>query len=147
MDENIDHRDRSRHMVNQARGEHYSLHAVEDTGKQCSILQFRSAHNEGDNKGTSDGRTSSCPASRDTAVASTRTLPAAAEGQTRCARCHASLATTPGTSKKRLVDDVVVKPCSGHDIAISEWDGCREDAVSSSMGSKKLAWLSKAGTT
>ena len=86
MDENIDHRDRSRHMVNQARGEHYSLHALEGTGKQCSILQFRPAHNEDDSKGTNDGRTFSCPASRDTAVASTRTLPAADEGQTSCAR-------------------------------------------------------------
>ena len=134
-------------MVNQARGEHYSVHAVEGTGKQSSILQFRSAHDDGDSKGTNDGRTFGCPASGDTAVASTRTLPAADEGQTRCARCHASVATSPATSKKRLVDDVVVKPCSGHDIAISEWDGCREDAVGSSMGSKKLAWLSKAGTT
>ena len=28
-------------MVDQARGEHYSVHAVEGTGKHSSILQFR----------------------------------------------------------------------------------------------------------
>ena len=110
MAENIDHCDRSRHMVNQARGENYSLHDLEGTGKQCSILQFRSAHSEDVSNGTNDGGTCSCPARRDTAVASTRTLPAAAEGQTSCAR---SGATSAATFKKIIVDDLVVKPCLG----------------------------------
>ena len=100
MDEDIDHRDRSRHMVNQERGEHYSVHDVEGTGKQSSILQFHSAHDEGDIKGTNDGRTFGCTASGDTAVASTSTLPAADEGQTTYSRFQAVVATSAAASKK-----------------------------------------------
>ena len=76
-------------MVDQARGEDYSVHAVEGTEKHSSILQFRSAHDDGDSKGTSDGRTSGCPATGDTAVASTRTPRAADEDQTNYSRFQA----------------------------------------------------------
>ena len=62
-------------MVDQARGEHYSVHAVEGTGKHSSILQFRSAHDDGDSKGTSDGRTSGCPATGHTLHATEQNTP------------------------------------------------------------------------
>ena len=100
-------------MVDQARGEHYSVHAVEGTGKHSSILQFRSAHDDGDSKGTSDGRTSGCPATGDTAVASTRTPRAADEGQTTYSRFQAVVATSAAASKKITMDDLVLKPCLG----------------------------------
>ena len=87
-------------MVNQVRGEHYSVHDVEGTGKQSSILQFHSAHDEGDIKGTNDGRTFGCPASGDTAVASTSTLPAADEGQTTLSSVEPVVATSAAASKK-----------------------------------------------
>ena len=68
-------------MVDRARGEPYSVHAVDGTGKYSSIFQFRSAHDlDGDSKGTSDGRTCGCPVTKDTAVASTSRD--AGEGQT-----------------------------------------------------------------
>ena len=100
-------------MVDQARREQYSVHAVDGTGKHSSILQFRSAHDDGDSKGTSDGRTSGCPATGHTAVASTRTPRAADEGQTNYSRFQAVVATSAAVFKKMTMDDLVLKRCLG----------------------------------
>ena len=100
-------------MVDQPRGEHYSVHAVEGTGKHSSILQFRSAHDDKDSRRTSDGRTSACTATGDTSVASTRTPRAADEGRTNCSRFQAVGATSAAASKKMTMDDLVLNPCLG----------------------------------
>ena len=99
-------------MVDRARGEHHSVHAVEGTWKPSGILQFRSAHDECDAKGTIAGQPSAVPVSGDTAVASTRTHSGFDEGQTTYWRSQVVVATSAGASDNLTMDDLVLKRSS-----------------------------------
>ena len=101
-------------MVDEARGEHYSGQPVEGTGKRSSILQFRSALDDGDGKATSDERTGGCRATGATSVASTGTPGAADEGQTTDSRVQDNHATSAAAASKKItMDDVALTPCLG----------------------------------